>query len=308
MQPAPREHRRPDRPIALAVLDGALVRIDVELNRPQVLAVFAAEWCEYDPGNQVIWALGKSADRLRLVVVSLDGHSEELAAFPPEAHAPNTMEVWRAAARILGGVHDPSSEPQLRLDLDARQFVALDNCSGDASWYCVPPADSEQAPPPDARSAGFKQQMVALAAGVVTAPARLDALRGKARGAHRGAIGPIPTPLPLTCHPGGDQGDCGSGFVLGPSPYWAVKTGEAQGDFFHQYYHLFDSRNGEYFLPDSPNDRSPKLSKMSDWELAEGVAVAISPDGMWMMEPGRIVNLDGLAPNIAIERDCGWLD
>jgi hypothetical protein len=159
----------------------------------------------------------------------------------------------------------------------------------------------------DERSDYFKAQLGALSLGTFTDPARANTLRARAHAAQGRRVA-TPERLPIECHPDSDGGDCGMVFLLPPSRYWAVKTAELVGDFTHEMYHIYDPRAGEYFLPDSPNERARTPLKRSDWELRRQTSLNVSPDGKWLMEYGRILSLEGTTPAIPIGAACGWLE
>jgi hypothetical protein len=300
-RPAPSPHT------AIAVTRRGLVLIDAEFGTQNVLAQIHPGWCAYDPGNDLIWALNNQ-DRLELLTISLQGVRSTLVTFPPEATMPppDSVEVAYGTGKTLGGLSLFSALPELRIDLLSKRTVGVDSCDGDKVWYCSEtsnPNEQSAESAPFERLPSFKTQLAALSLGTFVDGGQVEQLIPAIRSSVRTPSEPI-RKLPIECHTKGDRGECGSGFTLSPSPYWAVKTAEVQGDFFHELYHLYDPHMRRYFLPSSPKDKSQLPTEMSDWEPRD---VRISPDGRWMLENDRIVGLEGGLP-IVLEAACGWLD
>lgn len=291
---------------AIVVTRQGLVFLDARLRTERLLAAVHPGWCVYDSGNAVVWALNEQP-HLELLAVSLSGATSKLVVFPSEANMPpaDSVELMYGSGKTLGQLSHFSSVPELQIDLLSRQTLGIDSCDGDAVWYCTETSDNapEGSEPSFQRSHGFKTQLAALSQGVFIGDEHLDELMTGIRGPDR-TRRKTPHKLPIDCHTSGQRGDCGDGFRLEPSPYWAVKTAEVQGDYFHELYHLYDPRAGTYFLPVSPQLRSQLPAELSDWEPGN---VAVSADGLWMLENHRVVELEGNAPAMDIEMGCGWL-
>jgi hypothetical protein len=236
---------------------------------------------------------------MALLTVSLEGEISEVISFSAEALMPNpsSVEVVYADGSSIGSMSGFSAAPELQIDLAGKRTTGVDNCDGDTIWYCSPPDNLDE------RTAEFKTQLAALSGGVFTDAAGVDELRQHIRVPPNVRV-PIPKQLPIDCHSEGNRGECGNGFLLGTSQYWAVKTAEVQGDFLHDLYHLYDSNTKLYFLPTSPQSRSLAPRELSDWEPSD---VSVSADGRWLLESNRLIELDGTAKAISLEGACGWL-
>jgi hypothetical protein len=283
--------------LAVVVREGELSLFDPESAQKRALAHFSPTWCEYDPGNELVWAIVESEQSLRLVVVDLQGLVREVVRFPG-------VLSWSASARIrngdtvlLGQLSSLSSAPDLDVDLTSHTTLGVNQCHGDASWYCY--ERTERPPAEWVLKPEFRASMSALGAGVFTDTTLASSASMRARPAQGVSPAPMLARLPLDCAPD----DCGQAIALPPSRHWLVLSAMSFGDYTHWHYQLFDPKERRYFLPRAASVRAAEPLQGDVWEPS---TLFISPDGRFVMETGAIYSLEFSAVwDVGVV--CGWV-
>jgi hypothetical protein len=284
----------------LALLDDSLCEIEASTKTVRKLAKLDASWCQFDPGNSVVWAMVPKEVGSALVVVELNGQIHEVLTFD-KAHASGEVRLRIDESRSLGRIFWMDTEPQVEVDLQRGTTRGISTCHGDALWYCTEEPRSPDQPWPFRED--FRVQLEALGEGRVTDEELLHRLALRADEVPQVTKKPqerftIPTEICKV------QDMCGAVTALLPTPYWLVTTNWDYGDFAHTYYQLFDPRTREFFVPDKPGVRS-KETPVADsrWQLDY---LHFSPSGDFFLEYGAIRSLK-TGESTKIDRPCGWL-
>jgi len=214
--------------------------------------------CRMDARSDAVWFLAGVSEDAPAELRVLDLRAAERGAVVVAGGIPSGTDeliIDHGRGEFTGGRTPMAFELGVKVDLTAEpRLAAYMGCEGEAIFGCLD--ESEEG----AFRADLVEREAALGRAKVLDAKTMKALHERGRDrpmflAFEPEARPAVSVEPAACE--AEPESCGSAFTLPKGDRWLVVTGNSQGDFYHEWRHLYDPKTREFSPLTDPKTRIP---------------------------------------------------